>query len=70
MKRPHCYLPVGYQSPEIVNAVAQAMMDAYDKGAEDMQAIIETMYRNSGREALDVIRNAPKPKKLHSHIKR
>ena len=51
MKRPHCYLPVRCQSPEIVNAVAQAMMDAYDKGAEDMQAIIETMYRNSGREA-------------------
>ena len=70
MKRPHCYLPIGCQSPETVNAVAAAMVDAYEKGAEDMRAIIETMYRNGNREPLDIIRNAPAPKQVHSHVHR
>ena len=66
MKKPHCYLPVGCQAPETVNAVAQAMQDAYEKGAQDMKVMIDTIIRNTNKDPLQVIRDCPIPKKLRS----
>ena len=65
MKRPHAYLPIGCQSPETVQSVAQAMQDAYLQGALDQKAVIETMIRNvEGEPALSIVRRAPIVKKL------
>ena len=64
MKKPIEYLPPG-ADPALVDVIATAMVDAYNKGTQDQKDLIETLVRNTEGDHINRIQRCPLARVLH-----